>query len=306
MPKVALSKIIADPTVQIRRSNHEPTIRRYEESFDKLPPVVVFETPDGMLLADGFHRLVAAERLGRRDIEATVRKGTREDALEFAVIANTKNADPLSPEERDDGIRRLRQLHPKWTIAHIADVMSVSEKAVRNVFRVDEVRRKVVITPDRSGGYPMTNSHYREVASAPEEAWEPLVKAAGNRGWSREVTAQAVKNLKDDRVPQNRQRASLEGKADPVVITPDGQMAVPAHVIGRQIRDMESNDAVLALEKALEHLARLRLFRPDAIVGTAGRERLERLIKELPGDIEFMQEVLETAKKHSRRMEVVK
>ena len=79
MPKIAINKIVVDPTVQIRRANHEPTIRRYEESFDKLPPVVVFDVPgEGRLLADGFHRIAAAERLGRREIDATLRKGTRE------------------------------------------------------------------------------------------------------------------------------------------------------------------------------------------------------------------------------------
>ena len=98
MPKIAINKIVVDPTVQIRRANHEPTIRRYEESFDKLPPVVVFDVPgEGRLLADGFHRIAAAERLGRREIDATLRKGTREDVLEFAVIANTKNGTRCLP-----------------------------------------------------------------------------------------------------------------------------------------------------------------------------------------------------------------
>src|SRR3989442_10872953 len=106
MPKIAIKEIEIDTTIQIRRGNHEPTIRRYEESFEKLPPVDVFRTPEGDLLADGFHRVAAAERLGKREIQATIHKGTREAALEFAVTANMKNADPLSPEERDDGIRR--------------------------------------------------------------------------------------------------------------------------------------------------------------------------------------------------------
>ena len=99
---LTISEIVIDPTIQIRRGNHEQTVRRYEESFDKLPPIDVFKTPDeGYLLADGFHRVAAAQRLGKRQIDAVVHRGSRDDALEFAVVSNTKNADPLSEEERD-------------------------------------------------------------------------------------------------------------------------------------------------------------------------------------------------------------
>jgi ParB-like chromosome segregation protein Spo0J len=81
--KLAIDSIIIDPTVQIRRSNHEPTIRRYEESFEKLPPIDVFDTPDGMLLADGFHRVAAAQRLGLVEVDAKVHEGTRASSLSF-------------------------------------------------------------------------------------------------------------------------------------------------------------------------------------------------------------------------------
>ena len=301
MPKIAINKIVVDPTVQIRRADHEPTIRRYEESFDKLPPVVVFDVPgEGRLLADGFHRIAAAERLGRREIDATLRKGTREDVLEFAVIANTKNADPLSPDERDAGIRRLKQLHPGWSQQQVADSMSISKSTVVNILQADEVAQQVV-TRNR-----LSTTHYREIGRAPKEKWQPLASAAEKRNWSTDATALAARNLKDDRIPEQHKRDILKGKADPVVVTADGQFAVPADVIGRQLREMEANDAVFALERALEHLAKLRLFRPEAIVGTVGRERLQRLIKELPEDIAFMEEVVVAARKQSRKMEVVK
>lgn len=291
MTKLAIDSITIDPTVQIRRSNHEPTIRRYEEAFDKLPPVDVFDTPDGLLLADGFHRTAAAQRLGLADIEANVHKGTRADALEFAVISNTKNADPLSPEERDDGIRRLKQLHPDWSQRKLAEAMSVSHLTVKRVFDIDEVKREVVAPVTR-----VTDSHYREVAAAPKEAWTPLVKAADRRGWSRDATAQAVRNLKDDRIPEERKREILDGKADPVVVTSQGEFAVSPDVVSRQIKEMESNDAMLAFLRALEALGRARLFRVEAILQPATGDVLDRWAKELPGDIAFLQEVLEGAR----------
>ncbi len=301
MTKVAIRDITVDPTVQIRRGNHEPTIRRYMESFENLPPVDVFQTSEGLLLADGFHRWAAAERLGRKQIEAKIHKGSREDALEFAVISNTKNADALTPDERDDGIRRLHQLHPKWSQQEIASAMSLSQPTVSSVLAGDRVAQRVVIT-----GNKLTSTHYREIARAPEEKWEPLAKAADERGWSRDATAQAVRNLKDDRVPDARKRDILAGKADPVVITPEGEVAVPAEFVGRQIREMAANDAVLALERYLESAAKLRLFSPKAIVRTAGGDRLNRLMRELPDDIAFLQDVLGAAKAERGRLEVVR
>ena len=195
--KLDLQKIEVDPTVQIRRINHEETIQRYQESFDKLPPIDVFETPDGILLADGFHRMAAAERLGLSEIEVKVHKGSREEALEHAVIANTKNADPLTPEERDDGIRRLKQLHPERSDRQIAEAMSVSHTTVRRVYQIDEVKKATF-----SGGtrVPPSDSHYCEIANAPKEHWQPLVEATEKRGWTRDVTAHVNERSKVTRL----------------------------------------------------------------------------------------------------------
>jgi ParB-like chromosome segregation protein Spo0J len=292
MPKIALRKIVVDPTIQIRRSNHEPTIRRYAESFEKLPPVELFDTPDGLLLADGFHRVAAAERLGLSTIDAKVRKGSRKAALEFAVVSNTKNADPLTPDERDDGIRRHKQLHPEWSQRQIAETMSVSQATIQRVFKIDEVKQATFPTSD-SRESP-TDRHYREIAKAPKEQWQPLVQATQKRGWSSDATALAIKNLQDNRIPAARKREIASGKADPVVITPSGEFAVPAEVVGRQIRDMEANDAVLAFQRALEYLAKVRLFRVDAVLGDADARLLKTWAREVPGDIAWLQELVDS------------
>jgi hypothetical protein len=57
----------------------------YRRSVGQLPPVVVFETEEGLLLADGYHRLAAAMAEGQEIIEAEVRHGSRQDALAYAV-----------------------------------------------------------------------------------------------------------------------------------------------------------------------------------------------------------------------------
>jgi ParB-like chromosome segregation protein Spo0J len=63
----------------------------------------VFETEDGLLLADGYHRIAAALREGHQAIDADVRKGSREDALEYAAVAGARQRG-LSPQEVKDHI----------------------------------------------------------------------------------------------------------------------------------------------------------------------------------------------------------
>jgi hypothetical protein len=56
-----------------------------------LPPVLVIAepgSPSKLWLADGYHRLFAHRVVGAVEIEAEVRRGTREDALRLSLAAN--------------------------------------------------------------------------------------------------------------------------------------------------------------------------------------------------------------------------
>lgn len=50
-------------------------------------PVIVFETERGLVLADGYDRVVAARRSGERTIAADVRLGSWDDALRFVAAS---------------------------------------------------------------------------------------------------------------------------------------------------------------------------------------------------------------------------
>ena len=47
--------------------------------------MVVFETPKGLLLAGGHHRVAAARSMGLELVEAEVRRGSRRAALQYAA-----------------------------------------------------------------------------------------------------------------------------------------------------------------------------------------------------------------------------
>jgi ParB/Sulfiredoxin domain len=60
-------------------------VRRYAALTSEAPPIVGFRTPEGLVLADGHHRVAAARQRGATTIAAAVRDGTRADAPRFAV-----------------------------------------------------------------------------------------------------------------------------------------------------------------------------------------------------------------------------
>ncbi len=81
-------------------------MERYETILDELPAGVVFETPEGLLLADGYHRVKAAQLSGRTAVQADIRQGSMEDALRFAVdLAVAEHG-----LTRSEAIERIRYL----------------------------------------------------------------------------------------------------------------------------------------------------------------------------------------------------
>jgi hypothetical protein len=76
-------------------------VDRFTAILDSLPPIVVFETESGLLLADGYHRLAAAKRLGATTILADVRSGSSRDALDFAVALAAAERGITRDEARD-------------------------------------------------------------------------------------------------------------------------------------------------------------------------------------------------------------
>lgn len=68
--------------------------------------MVVFETEDGLFLADGYHRMVAALRESRETIEAEIRLGSGTDALEYAAAARARQRGITPEEVKEHTIRR--------------------------------------------------------------------------------------------------------------------------------------------------------------------------------------------------------
>jgi ParB-like chromosome segregation protein Spo0J len=282
MANIKLVDIKVDSDIQIRRGRHEATIRRYAEAFAKLPKIIVFQTPDALLVSDGFHRLAAAQRLGKTEIEADVRKGTYADALELAVVANAKNADALTPEERDEGIQRLKQLHPQWSLRKLADIMSVSYVTVKRALEINKVREAVAVSVTM-----VTPSHFREIAAAPREYWQPLAKAVDHNGWSVVETAKTVRSLKDRSLGKEEKRRLIKSGKLPM-FAQLSEAEDPASVLSARAR-------IVALRRGLKYIETARTEDTIQMLRLMDASwRLKLLTKDLPQVIDFLTTILAT------------
>lgn len=102
---VAIADLAQAPIAHNRPHLDGDQVSFYAAHLDEVAPVVVFDTGDQLLLADGYHRVAAAQQLGKAVIQADVRKGTRADALAFAVRLGRRQRGLTE----DDVLRAIRR-----------------------------------------------------------------------------------------------------------------------------------------------------------------------------------------------------
>jgi ParB-like chromosome segregation protein Spo0J len=105
--RLRIAYVLATSPVEPTRHLDPARVEEYRRVVDELPPVVVFDTEEGLLLADGYHRVAAALLEGRDEIEADIRKGSRHDALEFAAL--------LAATQRGISVEAARRQVEKWS-----------------------------------------------------------------------------------------------------------------------------------------------------------------------------------------------
>ena len=98
---LGIDEIKADFEVYAYRDGLDgETVKRYQQIIDDLPPVDVFNTEEGLILAGGYHRLEAHRQEGRETITATIHQGTVFEAKMFACKANAQHGLNMTASER--------------------------------------------------------------------------------------------------------------------------------------------------------------------------------------------------------------
>lgn len=145
--KIALSLIVRDPALQCRSALDEPTVLRYVDVVDELPPVRVIRVGDVDYLVDGWHRFEAHVRAKRTVIAAVVDTGDRRDAILAAVKANSSHGLPRSHEDTRRAVKVLLmdETWCKLSDRKLAELADVSHTHVANQRKTYGVKAGVVL-----------------------------------------------------------------------------------------------------------------------------------------------------------------
>lgn len=130
---IQIDSIRLDGGTQSRVEINEATVAEYAEAFaggDNLPPVVVFSDGVNHYLADGFHRTLAAKRLGFKSIDCEVKVGTLADAQLYAYGANVTHGLRRTNADKAKAVAGVLALRPDWSDRQIAKHVGVSHTMV--------------------------------------------------------------------------------------------------------------------------------------------------------------------------------
>jgi ParB-like chromosome segregation protein Spo0J len=135
MSTLPIADIRREPELQCRaRGTNARTVREYADAAKAgatFPPVVVFKDSKGVhWLADGFHRVAAAELAGVAEIAVDVRDGDRKAALLHAASANSDHGLRRTLADKRAAVKRLLEAYPKWSDRKIAEAAKVDHKTV--------------------------------------------------------------------------------------------------------------------------------------------------------------------------------
>ncbi len=128
--EVPLDDLVLDPGLNLRDRLDDFTVERYADSWERLPPITVYEVDDRLLIADGFHRHAAAVMLGKRTIPAEIIVGTFTEALDFVASVNLFHGLPLTRAERRRAVEVKLKLHHDWSDRRMAQELAVSRELV--------------------------------------------------------------------------------------------------------------------------------------------------------------------------------
>lgn len=132
--KLKLSTILTDQGTDVRAQINDDIVTAYGTAANekaKFPPLVVFELPDDtIVLADGFHRFYGFERQGIKEYDCDVRKGTKDDAILFALGCNETHGYRRTQADKRNAVEMAMTKWPKNSDGKIATICNVSRQYV--------------------------------------------------------------------------------------------------------------------------------------------------------------------------------
>jgi len=136
MKELLIESVRTDGGTQSRVKIDEAYVAELVEFVEagvQLPPIDVFHDGTDYWCADGFHRVMAYSRLGRRTIMAHIRKGTKDDAVWASCGANAAHGLKRTNDDKRKAVEMALAAHPEFSDRAIAEHCKVSKQLPSNV-----------------------------------------------------------------------------------------------------------------------------------------------------------------------------
>jgi hypothetical protein len=133
MQELLIESIRTDNGVQSRVKINEEYVAELAENIKAgatLPPVEVFHDGSEYWAADGFHRIMAHVRIGKRTIKANVHKGTHDDAVWASCGANYSHGLRRTTLDKQHAVAMALRLHPERSDRLLAEHVKVGHSMV--------------------------------------------------------------------------------------------------------------------------------------------------------------------------------
>lgn len=135
-----IARIRRDGGTQTRAEISADKVAEYSEDMRagaEFPAVVVFHDGSTYWLADGFHRVAAAEAAGLAEVACEVKQGDRRAAILYSVGANHDHGLPRSPADKRRAVETtLRLFADEGTRKSDGDIAEICRVSKRLVFDV--------------------------------------------------------------------------------------------------------------------------------------------------------------------------
>jgi uncharacterized ParB-like nuclease family protein len=202
--------------LQTRAALNEDTVSDYAEAMergDKFPPVTVFTDGAEYYLADGFHRVEALRRIGKKAVMAELQDGDYKAALLYALKANSTH-----------GLRRTNadKRHALEMAWNAREHLFGGEPSNALLADTCGVTRRWVIKWLQEQG---VNRSHPDAPAAPTMPMRPVRPITAENG-----NAQAV-NVQVSAPTMPVRRVGRDGKTYPVRPAMPTRPAKPAHVV---------------------------------------------------------------------------
>lgn len=217
--RLSIDKIKCSKDIQPRVEMDANAVAEYAERIeagDDLPKVVVYYDGTTYWLTEGFHRLAAYKKLGRKQVDCIVINGTKADAQWHAIRSNRGHGLPRSNADKARAVG-MAFVHPEGrdkSDRAIADLLGVSPTMVAK-YRPKDATAKDGQSKSRVGRDGRT-TNTAKIGKGKKGNRKSSPKSAAKAGDKQNGKAQKVATPQTERDVEDP--AVEGGDKDPVVV----------------------------------------------------------------------------------------